>query len=149
MVLFLELVDIGFEAPAGQMYSTTNDLSKFMMSMMNNIDSIHPHSNSVSVCIMYLHTEWQLLMHTCVCVHVCVQLLDSETLREWMEPVYTYKDGTGYGRPWELKPAYNYTLRTKVGTINGYEAEFLMTVSCHCSMHAAKDYVHGLFRSLA
>ncbi len=55
--------------------------------------------------------------------------MDSETLREWMQPVYTYKDGTGYGRPWELVPITNYTLRTKGGSIDGYRAEFIMAVS--------------------
>lgn len=46
-----------------------------------------------------------------------------------MQPVYTYRDGTGFGRPWELVPTANYTLRTKDGGINGYQAEFLMAVS--------------------
>ncbi len=44
----LELIDIGFEAPAGQLYSTANDLSKLMMSIMNNIDPLFPSNNSAS-----------------------------------------------------------------------------------------------------
>ena len=46
-----------------------------------------------------------------------------------MQPVYTYRDGTGFGRPWELVPAGNYTFRTKNGAINGYQAEYIMAVS--------------------
>ena len=57
------------------------------------------------------------------------QILDGETIREWMEPTYMYYDGTGYGHPWELIPLGNYTLRTKAGDINGYSSAFQMAVS--------------------
>ena len=57
-----------------------------------------------------------------------LQLVDGETLREWVEPVYVYPDGTGFSLPWELKPLGNYTLRTKDGVMNGYNAEFQMAV---------------------
>ena len=33
-----ELIDIGYEAPAGQMYSSADDLSKLMMLIMNGLD---------------------------------------------------------------------------------------------------------------
>ena len=54
--------------------------------------------------------------------------MDGETIREWMEPAYTYADGTGFGHPWELVPLGNYTLRTKDGVINGYNAELQFAV---------------------
>jgi len=56
------------------------------------------------------------------------QILDGETIREWMQPAYQYEDGTGFGHPWELIPLGNYTLRTKDGGINGYLSEFQMAV---------------------
>ena len=58
-----------------------------------------------------------------------VQILDGETIREWMLPAYTYPDGTGFGHPWELMPVENYTLLTKAGVINGYNAEMQFSVS--------------------
>ena len=58
-----------------------------------------------------------------------VQILDGESIREWMQPAYKYADRTGFGHPWELIPVGNYTLRTKDGAINGYNAEFQFAVS--------------------
>ena len=58
-----------------------------------------------------------------------LQLLDGETIRDWLEPVYMYSDGTGYALPWELFPLGNYTWHTKAGVLNGYNAEFQMAVS--------------------
>ncbi len=55
--------------------------------------------------------------------------MDGETLREWVEPAYVYPDGSGFSYPWELMQLGNYTLRTKDGVINGYNAEFQMAVS--------------------
>ena len=48
-----------------------------------------------------------------------------------MQPAYMYIDGTGFGYPWELFRLGNYTLRTKDGAINGYNAEFQMAVRKH------------------
>ena len=46
-----------------------------------------------------------------------------------MEPAYVYPDGSGFSYPWELIKLGNYTLRTKDGVMNGYNAEFQMAVS--------------------
>jgi hypothetical protein len=58
------------------------------------------------------------------------QILDGETIREWMQPAYTYADGTGFGHPWELLQLGNFILRTKAGVMNGYNAELQFAVSC-------------------
>ena len=57
------------------------------------------------------------------------QILDGETIREWMQPAYTYADGTGFGHPWELLQLGNFILRTKAGVMNGYNAELQFAVS--------------------
>ena len=57
------------------------------------------------------------------------QIVDGESIREWLAPAYKYPDRTGFSFPWELIPLGNYTLRTKGGAINGYRAEFQMAVS--------------------
>ena len=61
-------------------------------------------------------------------VYTHMQLVDGETLREWLAPAYVNPDGTGFSFPWELVPLGNYTLRTKDGVMNGYNAEFQMAV---------------------
>lgn len=58
-----------------------------------------------------------------------VQLLDGETVREWMSPAYLFPDGSGFSYPWELRPLGKYTLRGKDGIINGYNSQFTMAVS--------------------
>ena len=60
---------------------------------------------------------------------VILQILDGETIREWMQPAYIYHDGTGFGHPWELEPLSNFSLRTKDGVMNGYNAEIQFAVS--------------------
>ena len=61
------------------------------------------------------------------------QILDGETIREWMQPAYKYFDRTGFGHPWELVPLGDFTLRTKDGVLNGYNSEFQMAVR-HCTI---------------
>ena len=56
------------------------------------------------------------------------QILDGETIRDWLNPAYLYPDGTGFSYPWELLPLANYTLHTKDGRINGYMSELQMVV---------------------
>lgn len=94
-----KLIDIGFEAPAGQMYASTKDLAQLMKLLFRPEEPYDPDKG---------------------------QILDGETIREWMEPAYTYFDGTGFGHPWELLRLSNYTLRTKSGEINGYASQFQM-----------------------
>ena len=62
-------------------------------------------------------------------VYNILQIVDGESIREWLAPAYKYPDHTGFSFPWELIPLGNYTLRTKDGAINGYRAEFQMAVS--------------------
>lgn len=97
-----DLINIGWDAPAGQMYSSTNDLAQLMKLAFRTEEAFDPASQ---------------------------QLIDGETVREWMQPAYVYPDGTGFGLPWELWPLPPYTLRTKDGVMNGYNAEFQMAVS--------------------
>jgi len=52
-----------------------------------------------------------------------------------MQPAYKYTDGTGFGYPWELIPLGDFTLRTKDGKLNGYNAEFQMAVKPTCIKH--------------
>jgi len=45
--VFPDLIDIGFEAPAGQMFSTTNDLAKLMMLIFRSGDPYDPSKGQV------------------------------------------------------------------------------------------------------
>jgi CubicO group peptidase (beta-lactamase class C family) len=97
-----KLIDIGWDAPAGQMYSSASDLSQLLKLIFR---PEYPYN---------IDTE---------------QILDGETIREWMQPAYTYADGTGFGHPWELLQLGNFILRTKAGVMNGYNAELQFAVS--------------------
>lgn len=76
-----------------------------------------------------------------------IQVLDGETIREWMHPAYMYRDGTGYGHPWELVPTGNYTLQTKPGNVPGYATLFSMAVSdCVASLTVRLACIRMPFR---
>lgn len=85
------LIDIGWESPAGSMYSSTNDLAKLI--------SLFFRDN-----VAYLEQP--------------DQILDSQTIIEWRTPRYINPDLTGYGSPWEIISAP--LVYTKGGAINGY-----------------------------
>ena len=84
------------------MYSSTNDLAELMKLAFRTEESYNPTAG---------------------------QLIDGETVREWMHPAYVYPDGTGFCLPWELVPLDPFTLLTKPGVLNGYNTEFQMAVS--------------------
>jgi hypothetical protein len=53
------------------------------------------------------------------------KLLKPESIRDWLHPAYMYRDGTGFGFPWEILRAGNYTFLSKGGNIPGYATEFV------------------------
>jgi hypothetical protein len=94
-----EYIDIGWDGPAGNMYSSVHDLAQLMMMIFRTDVEYDPSKG---------------------------QVLDGETIREWTHPAFVYSDGFGYSHPWELLPWGNYTLVTKDGRINGYLSEIRM-----------------------
>ncbi|XP_065178743.1 putative beta-lactamase-like 1 [Sycon ciliatum] len=91
-------VDIGFEAPAGQMFSSTHDLAQLIKMVFRTSATRNPAAG---------------------------QILDGETLREWMHPVYMTSDLNGFGLAWELFQGGPYNFRSKDGAINGYRSIML------------------------
>jgi len=89
------LLDIGWEAPAGQMYSTSNDLTK-LMNLFFRYNSNVQNPN---------------------------QIVEAETLREWRTPQYINNDLSGFGIPWEIYSSP--ILYTKGGAMPGYLSAFL------------------------
>jgi CubicO group peptidase (beta-lactamase class C family) len=53
------------------------------------------------------------------------KLLKPESIRDWLHPAYVYRDGTGFGHPWEILRAGNYTFLSKGGNHPGYSSEFV------------------------
>ena len=47
-ITFSELINLGFEAPAGQMYSSSNDLAKLMMLIFQTEETMDPVNGQVS-----------------------------------------------------------------------------------------------------
>jgi CubicO group peptidase (beta-lactamase class C family) len=85
------LMQIGWESPAGSMYSSTNDMAKFVSLFFR--DNV-PYMRGTD------------------------QILDALSLREWRQPRYINIDLSGYGLPWEIFQSP--ILYTKGGSIGGY-----------------------------
>lgn len=60
-----------------------------------------------------------------------MQILDGETIREWLQPAFIYPDTTGFSYPWEYATLGNYSAHGKDGRINGYMSQFEMVVCQH------------------
>lgn len=98
--------DFGVEQPAGGMYSSAKDLSKFISMMFRDEVPIHSRPD---------------------------QLLDGATIREFLDPVWV---GAGpsplvaMGYSWEFTgpraPLEDYWLRGKKGAVMGYTSQILM-----------------------
>ncbi|CAI8001938.1 Putative beta-lactamase-like 1 [Geodia barretti] len=94
------LYDLGWESPAGQMFSTTadlNTLAAFFTSAdgENGSSPVHP------------------------------EVLSGDLRREIQLQVYVNRDQrTGFGTPWEIRFQANYTVLRKGGNIDGYSALF-------------------------
>lgn len=102
------LYDLGWEAPAGQMYSTVEDLCHLM-----------------SLIFRDNYTEYTIPS----------QILDGQTIKEWLIPLYdsaAAKYGlASMGMPWEnvllTNPGNpNYWQKGKSGAVFGYTAEIMM-----------------------
>jgi len=93
--------DLGWERPAGQMYSTVNDLAKLMQLIFRDSQAQGSTPN---------------------------QILDGQTIKEWMLPKYvTGNDGMGIqaiGVPWEMNLANPYWIVAKDGDVLGFSALF-------------------------
>lgn len=108
------LIDIGWEAPAGQMYSTVNDLNKLSEFFYN----AHLLPNS----------DYKLSKN---------DVLSADLRREMSLPCFVNPDRqTGFGTPWEIFYRGNYTIRTKGGNIDGYSAMFSFIPELHLGINA-------------
>jgi len=93
------LYNTGYDTPNGQMYSTANDLAKFMMLMFRDN---RPEDSST-------------------------QILDGTTIREMQLPIFVNDDGkTAWSTPWEMIHLDNQWLRTKLGNVDGYSAHIAL-----------------------
>jgi len=107
------LFDLGWEGPAGQMFSTTNDLAKlmgffFQADVRTGYDSIKDNSKD----------QFNSLG------------LKPSTARELLLPIYINDDGkSGFGFPWEMTLTDNHWTLAKDGNVLGFSAEFIMIPS--------------------
>eukprot|EP01112_Ceratiomyxa_fruticulosa_P014546 TRINITY_DN4175_c0_g3_i3.p1 TRINITY_DN4175_c0_g3~~TRINITY_DN4175_c0_g3_i3.p1 ORF type:complete len:340 (+),score=52.73 TRINITY_DN4175_c0_g3_i3:426-1445(+) len=94
-----DYIDIGWDAPAGQLYSTANDLSQLIKLVFT------PSQNG------HLKRGYP-------------QILSFDTIREWLLPIFINEDNTGFGLPWEFLATP--TIPTKNGAISGYSSYIIM-----------------------
>ncbi|XP_065903470.1 putative beta-lactamase-like 1 [Dysidea avara] len=91
------LIDLGWYAPTGQMYSTVNDLLK----LSDFFNSVYIATGSAS------------------------KILEPHLVREMGSPMYLNNDGKSlFGTPWEMMFVDTYLVRTKSGSILGYSSQF-------------------------
>jgi len=103
--------DLGWLAPAGQMYASAESLSKMLQYIMNNVfDEKSPLQ------------------------------LSSSLARKWLQPRYINADGnSGYGMPWEMKrttthDGSSYWEWQKGGYVPGFTTEVSMVADLRMSM---------------
>ncbi len=86
--------DLGWNSPAGQMYSNAPDLIEV-----------------VNALIKLYHGDATALT------------LNPSTVRSWLNTIaYQNRDQTGFGLPWEISRTRNYTLFTKGGSLPGFRS---------------------------
>lgn len=89
--------DLGWLSPAGQMYSTVDDLAKLSNFLMSAYNYTAP----------------------------TLPVLQKETIREMLLPLFLNPDGqTQFGTPWEMRLIQNYLVRRKGGNLLGYSGLF-------------------------
>ncbi|XP_003387189.1 PREDICTED: putative beta-lactamase-like 1 [Amphimedon queenslandica] len=111
------LIDLGYISPAGQMYSTINDLNK-LSQFFYEAHILAFNDSSV------LFSDFE-------------SILSSDLRREMSLPYFVNPDGqSGFGTPWEILFDGNYTIRTKGGNINGYSALFSFIPELHLGINA-------------
>ena len=91
------LINLGYENPAGQLYSTAYDLTQFMSLLFQPSDGSAPAS----------------------------PVLSGQTVNDWLLPVYLNSDRSGFGHPWEFAQVGNYSFRTKSGDVPGFSSLFI------------------------
>jgi len=90
------IVELGWEAPAGQMYTSADDLAQLMRLFLMSEGDANP-----------------------------TPVLDAPFLQEMMNPTFLQSDGeTIWGMPFETVFMHNYLVRSKGGNINGYSTYF-------------------------
>eukprot|EP01116_Phalansterium_solitarium_P020076 TRINITY_DN5816_c0_g1_i3.p1 TRINITY_DN5816_c0_g1~~TRINITY_DN5816_c0_g1_i3.p1 ORF type:complete len:540 (-),score=183.39 TRINITY_DN5816_c0_g1_i3:529-2148(-) len=100
------LYDLGWEAPAGQMYSSVTDLAK-LASFMFSVDV----------------TPYDTLDQA---TPAGPDVVNRTSLREGMLPTWVNDQGNaGFGLPWEMYNGGNFWLLTKGGDVLGYTASFV------------------------
>ena len=101
----VDYVDIGWEGPAGQMFSSVEDLSPLLMQYFAAYPSLYQRK---------IDKDYGFV-------------LSPQTLREMMRPVFINPDQTtGFGSPWEIFVRDGHMVRTKGGNIDGFSSEIAM-----------------------
>ena len=96
-------IDLHWEGPAGQVFSSVRDLSKLLMQYFASFPSLYQRS---------------LLGHFVV---------SPQSLREMLRPVFMHPDQTtGFGSPWEIFWRHGHMVRTKGGNVPGFSSEIAM-----------------------
>ena len=118
-------IDIGWVGPAGQLFSSVNDLSVLIKQYFAAYPSLFQSD---------IDDGYNFVV-------------EPQTLREMLRPVFVNPDQqSGFGSPWEMQMLKGHFIRGKGGNINGFSAEIDMIPEMKLGLIALSNY--GLDESM-
>jgi len=100
-------IDLGWAAPAGQMFSSVHDLSHVMAQFFEAVPALYATSYNTDPTFTYI--------------------TGPQTLREMLRPVIINPDKqSAVGAPWEIQEVLNFWPRTKTGAIDGFSSSIAL-----------------------
>ena len=115
----VDYIDIGWVGPAGQLFSSVDDLATLMKQYFAAYPSLFQQG---------VDTDYPFIV-------------SPQTLREMVRPVYINPDQqTGFGSPWEMEMLKDHFIRGKGGNINGFSSEFDMIPEMKLGVIALANY---------
>jgi len=99
--------NLGWGAPAGQIFSSVHDLGKLMAQFFESIPSIYSQELNTDPNFNYI--------------------AEPQTLREMLRPVIINPDKqSSLGAPWEIQQVLTFWPRTKGGNVNGFSSNIAL-----------------------
>lgn len=115
------LIDMKWNAPAGQMYSSARDLQRIATYLSESAQKFFSFGNPYNPFISFdpLTTSLDVSKSSEVANILGIR---NDKIRLSMFPRFTNPDLTGFSTPWEMYQVAGYTVRAKGGNINFYSS---------------------------
>jgi CubicO group peptidase (beta-lactamase class C family) len=132
-------IDMKWSGPAGQMFSSANDLAKLSLALnhagRSNFLFSNPWNPFASIGMLkrqQLDSPWKLLG------------IPDSSIRQTFFPTFLNPDGsTGFSTPWEYSKIGKYYLRNKAGFLDNYSSTITMIPELQLGMTVTSNYPIG------